>query len=455
MASPFQRASTMPLNRRATVQNVGGRPPASHMARGRSSMFQRVGTTSLVDAPSTPPLAATPSTASSGVPALDSSPSPGTPEASEAIDGKPLAQSPTPPAAEENFGLTPASLKHVKRQRDALAEEKVRLLAEIEELKRKLKEQKERVVALQTQLEQAEAEKLELQKRAEVAEEREQEERLRADKAEEVNVKLEETLAEREAEIERLRKALEDQQRLTQEVCEAAERRAAGNSESDARVKELEEQVRRLEAENRKLREEMQKQASQHEEMKRNVAVAMAAAEKAMAMHAHHTTQVETLRSAKLAEAINQKVELHISVPRVTLSYNNAPPLLISVATALGEGKIQKFLDTEVFPHFEPLWVRMDSLDKAPDGSSKRAYSTRMLDRLTQAVKAFVVKSQQADGPDSLDGATEEASQNKGSSRDAPELRDTDRERLLELLRSGDDNALDAKLQEVMAARGK
>jgi len=39
----------------------------------------------------------------------------------------------------------------------------------------------------------------------------------------------------------------------------------------------------------------------------------------------------------------------------------------------------------QVFPHFDPLWVRLDGLDHAPDGSSKKAYSSRMLDRLTQA----------------------------------------------------------------------
>ncbi|CAJ1351872.1 unnamed protein product, partial [Effrenium voratum] len=100
----------------------------------------------------------------------------------------------------------------------------------------------------------------------------------------------------------------------------------------------------------------------------------------------------EMLRAAKLAEAINQKVELHIAVPKVTLTYNNAPPLLISVASGL-EGRLQSFLDKEVFPHFEPLWVRLDGLDSAPDGSSKKQYASRMLDRLTQAVKAFLVRS--------------------------------------------------------------
>ncbi|CAJ1444441.1 unnamed protein product [Effrenium voratum] len=155
---------------------------------------------------------------------------------------------------------------------------------------------------------------------------------------------------------------------------------------------ELQELVRRLKEENQRLIAEQRQQAQQAEEMKRNVSVAVAAAEKAMQMYQHHSSQLEMLRAAKLAEAINQKVELHIAVPKVTLTYNNAPPLLISVASGL-EGRLQSFLDKEVFPHFEPLWVRLDGLDSAPDGSSKKQYASRMLDRLTQAVKAFLVRS--------------------------------------------------------------
>merc|ERR1719450_1588551 len=103
--------------------------------------------------------------------------------------------------------------------------------------------------------------------------------------------------------------------------------------------------------------------------MQRSVVGAMAAAEKAMAMHACHVLQFEQLRSTKLSEAINQKVELHISVPRVTLSYNNAPPLLVSTAAGLGDDRICEFLTQEVFPHFEPLWCCLDRTEEAPDGS--------------------------------------------------------------------------------------
>ncbi|CAE7417457.1 unnamed protein product, partial [Symbiodinium sp. KB8] len=273
-------------------------------------------------------------------------------------------------------------------QRDALNEEKTRLQAELQESMKQLKELKPQVASLSTQLEEAIASRAELETQVESN-------RQRAERSEELCAKLEALVAEKEAEIERLRKGLADQQKLTQEVCEAADRRdQQANEQNAAEVRDLQETIRKLKMENQQLLQEQQLQAKRQEEMGHSVAVAMAAAEKAMAMHAQHTSQLETLRTAKLAEAINSKVELHIAVPKVTLTYNNAPPLLVSVAAGLGEGKLETFLNKEVFPHFEPLWVRLDGLDKAPDGSSKKAYSSRMLDRLTQAVKTFLVRSQ-------------------------------------------------------------
>mmetsp|Transcript_32395 Transcript_32395/g.58889 ORF Transcript_32395/g.58889 Transcript_32395/m.58889 type:complete len:435 (-) Transcript_32395:20-1324(-) len=422
--------------RRATAGgSTPTRPQSMSITRGRSSVFQRVGANVSFEPPSTPPQTATPSLGSSAVPS--SSPEP---------EESPQAP---PPLQEEPSGLTPASLKHLKRQRDALAEEKIRLQAELEELRKQLKQFKEQVKVLEADL-------AESQKEAAEAKEKAEAEKERADMAEVINIKLEETLAQKEAEIERLRKALEDQRQLTQEVCEAAERRADKSSESNSRVKELEEELQKLRQENAKLHEDMKAQMRQHEEMGRNVAVAMAAAEKAMAMHAHHNNQVESLRTAKLAEAINQKVELHISVPRVTLSYNNAPPLTVSLATGLGEVKIRSFLDTEVFPHFEPLWVRMDGLDKAPDGSSKRAYATKMLDRLTAAVKAFVMKSQDSEGSEGFESlkAADNDSRESGSRGSKKEISDGDRAKLMQALREGDDKSLDDKLQEMLKSRG-
>ncbi|CAE7748650.1 unnamed protein product [Symbiodinium sp. CCMP2456] len=228
-------------------------------------------------------------------------------------DGESLSQT-APLPSEEPCGLTPASLKHLRRQRDALNEEKNRLQAELQESTKQLKELKPQVASLSTQLEEAIASRAELETQVESN-------RQRAERSEELSAKLEAVVAEKEAEIERLRKGLADQQKLTQEVCEAADRRdQQANEQNAAQVRDLQETIRKLKMENQQLLQEQQLQAKRQEEMAHSVAVAMAAAEKAMAMHAQHTSQLETLRTAKLAEAINSKVELHIAVPKVTLS---------------------------------------------------------------------------------------------------------------------------------------
>merc|ERR1712113_1171900 len=150
---------------------------------------------------------------------------------------------------------------------------------------------------------------------------------------------------------------------------------------------------------------------------KRAAATALAAAEKAMAMHAFHAQHVEQLRTAKLEDVLKRKVELHISVPRITLNYNNAPPLHVSAAAALSEDKVRSFLEAHVFPHFEPLWACLDGLSRAPDGSTKKDYSTKMLDRLAVAIKAFITKAQTSDGA-ALGSA--DANVGAGSSSGAP-----------------------------------
>jgi len=308
------------------------------------------------------------------------------------VESNESEEAPTPGAlsqtAEEPCGLTPASLKHLKRQRDVLSEEKARLQSEFIEVVKQLKELKQQLPQLKQQVEEALEEKQRLETKLADMEKR-------AEEAEKKNQELEAMVLQRDAEIDRLKKALAEQRQLTEEVCQAAARKNEEmEKEKQKALQELRDMVERVKAENEQLRREQLAQAQQHEEMKRNVVVAMAAAEKAMQMHQQHSTQLEVLRAAKLAEAINQKVELHIAVPKVTLTYNNAPPLLISVAAALGEDRLHNFLDKEVFPHFDPLWVRLDGLDHAPDGSSKKAYSSRMLDRLTQAVKTFLARSQ-------------------------------------------------------------
>lgn len=408
----------------------------------------------------------------------------------------------TPPEESSNdrFTCTPASLKHLRRVNGKLTEEKDRLQVELDRALEALRKLRERIEPLEEELRESAVREEKLQEEVREACEREEAERKRAEEVERLNVRLEESLAAKEAEVARLRESLQDQLRLTKEVCEAAERssgEARAAAQSAEEIARLTEQVNKLMAERDALQKDRERQDREHAELQQRTGMAMAAAEKAMTMHASHLQRVEQLRAAKLAEAIQHKVELHISVPRVTLSYNNAPPLQVCAASALGDDRIKEFLDHEVFPHFEPLWVTLDALDQAPDGTTKKAYSTRMLERLTEAVKIFVERSQRSDTEGGLKpsvrepiaagasvgprivpaGGTEGTSEAKCTSatdvggprvpqRGAEEtlrpragvggscamdsLAEVDRERLLNLLRSGDDRGLDGKLKELL-----
>lgn len=406
----------------------------------------------------------------------------------QALGGVAGGEAPGTPPEESGStcGLTPASLKHLRRQNAKLTEEKDRLLSELEKAQASIAALKERTAALDEQLRESALREEKLQEDLNDANHETEAQRNRADEAERLNAKLEESLAASEAEVARLKKLLEDQLRLTREVCEAAERssgEARAAAESAEQIERLSEQVKKLTLENGTLQKEREDQALENAELVKRTGMAMAAAEKAMTMHAAHVQRVEQLRVAKLAEAIQHKVELHISVPRVTLSYNNAPPLQVSAAAALGDNRIKDFLDKEVFSHFEPLWVTLDKLDQAPDGTTKKAYSTRMLERLTEAVKGFVEKSQRSEGESGLKATVREAINVPGATVPSggqgavavggtdmigtagrpraavgnacavDSLAEVDRERLLGLLRSGDDRGLDGKLKEILQSR--
>merc|ERR1719277_2853884 len=71
---------------------------------------------------------------------------------------------------------------------------------------------------------------------------------------------------------------------------------------------------------------------------------------------------------------------------------------MVSTAIGLSKAKILKFLDSMLFPHFEPLWVCLDGVDMAPDGTNKKRYSSKMLERLTDSIKDFIEKSQVGEG---------------------------------------------------------
>lgn len=384
-------------------------------SRGRpSNTLQRAGSVlsaELVDRLSGSPATTPPSAVSNSLAALSSSCSHPIETASGSTSTAVLAASgelpSTPPedGAGSSCGLTPASLKHLRRQNQKLTEEKDSLKKDLESSQVVIRELRERIAALEEQLRESEERQEKLQHELAEARQGEEAQRNRADEAERLNARLEESLATKEAEVARLRQALEEQLQLTKEVCEAAERssgEARVLAESADEIARLKEQVNTLQQERDALQKDKQRQELESAALQQRTAAAIAAAEKAMSMHAHHLQRVEQLRVAKLSDAIQQKVELHISVPRVTLSYNNAPPLIVSIASALGDHRIKEFLDVEVFPHFEPLWATLDAMDKAPDGTTKKAYSSRMLERLTEAVKGFVEKSQRSDAESGL-----------------------------------------------------
>jgi len=518
--------SSLPTGSRA------GLPPQAPAVRAgcRSSTLRRAGSHLSADTPLTPPhaaveLGATGSTAScsSRAPLNASGSTAGSAGdghlvtgtgGSEAVPGTPPEECDSGTVA---TGLTPASLKHLRRQNAKLTEEKDRLVGELDKAQALLRELRERFAALEVEHSGCECLVVELRE-ARAAEEAQ---RKRAEEAERLNARLEESLATKEAEVARLRQALEDQLLLTKEVCEAAERNsgeARAAAETAEQIARLNEQVAKLTRENDALRQDRDRKAGENADLSAKASMATDAAQKIMALHQATLQRVEALRMAKLAEAIQHKVELHISVPRVTLSYNNAPPLTVSAASALSDGNIKSFLDTEVLSHFEPLWVTLDGLDESPDGTSKKAYATRMLDRLTEAVKGFLEKSQKSDTDSGLtpstrepivrdaNGSYVEASSGRGvrgsvgeansstvagdsagaqlspGRRSSPQsassatsvggaggvgprprggadknamesVAEVDREKLLGLLRSGDDRGLDSKLKELMQSR--
>lgn len=277
-------------------------------------------------------------------------------------------------------GLTPASLKHLRRQVDKLAEDRDRLSAEVASLQALLRSEQGRVSSLLSSLSEAEAREAALRQEVDAGREREEAQERRVRELAARSAALEESLSQREAERVALAKALEDQRELTKEVCLAAGRPRPAPAESHEELR----------LENERLRAEI-------EALRRTMAEVAGVSEKAMLMVAMQADRVNKIRSGALSNAITGSIQLSVSVPRVTLSYNNAPPLEVDLATYLSEDKIRSILDRDVFPHFEQLWSRVDDIDQAPDGTSRQAYSTRMLDTLSQSIKGFVMKAQAAE----------------------------------------------------------
>lgn len=417
---------------RGSGRSVGGGNlgRSAAITRSRSSTLARAGVNVSRDAPGTPP---------SGLqtlqPSLTSSasrlPTPPTGVAPAIGVAEPvsLAGGGDEPRGFQEIasGLTPASLKHLRRQRDALVEDKARLQAEVATLTEHVQDQRERAAALEVKLQEAEAREVTLRDELHWASEAEIKQRARADELDLLSRKLEDSVRELREEGLRLRQALETQRQLTRDVCEAAEARMEEGAAGEGQAK--------LERAERALKQER----VEREEMKYSVAAALLAAEKAMSVHSQLLKHMHQLKAAKLEDAMNQKIELHISVPRVSVTYNDSPPLHVSLAVGLSEEKVRRFLEVQVFPHFDPLWVCLDKLSQAPDGSTKREYSTRMLDRLATAVKTFITRSQTSKGA-SMGDAPGEAQKGGNPPEDRKgSLARGDHQRLVQLKQRGDD----------------
>jgi len=317
---------------------------------------------------------------------------------------------PSTPAQEEPCGLTQASLKHLRRRCDGLCEDKEKLLAEIQRLEALLREQRDRFAGMEAN---AKAPRKEVaapvlvtstKDESEARAAREVDLQARLARLEEERDLLDKTLSRRESEIERLRRELEERLHMEKDQREAAERTSELEAQSSSRTAELmervqvlEKQLGQLQSQNGDLEGQVGDLAHRAAKSQKEASESAARAESVTKMHEDFKQKTEQLRTGIVGTAIQSKLELHISVPHVVLTYNNAPPLRVSTAIGLSKGKIGNFLDTMLFPYFDPLWVCLDGLDVAPDGTNKKRYSARMLERLTDSIKDFIEKSQAGD----------------------------------------------------------
>jgi DNA repair exonuclease SbcCD ATPase subunit len=249
-------------------------------------------------------------------------------------------------------GLTPASLKHLRRQNQKLTDEKETLRKDLENAQVTIRELRERLAALEEQLRESEERQEKLQQELVEAREGEAEQRKRAEDADRLNIRLEESLAAKEAEVARLRQALEEQLQLTKEVCEAAERssgEARGLAESSDEIARLNEQVKQLQGEKNLFEKERQRLELESAAYQKQTAAAMGAAEKAMSVHAQLIQRMEQLRVAKLSDAISAKTEASAKAKEDTEQAKS------DLDTTLGE--LESLAMTEQDLHNECDWV--------------------------------------------------------------------------------------------------
>mmetsp|Transcript_121824 Transcript_121824/g.356015 ORF Transcript_121824/g.356015 Transcript_121824/m.356015 type:complete len:530 (-) Transcript_121824:143-1732(-) len=312
------------------------------------------------------------------------------------VEAQPELQPEDPAAAcpDQPSGLTPASLKHLRRQRDSLATERERLLAEIARLQALAREQ-------QAELEAEARRREELQRQLREAQEPGRREADAEAAAQAIRAPLEEALHSREIEITELRRALEDEQRSSKEARKAAEAAEAAERAGEERlqaeleraaknVAELEELVEGLREQQLALQKENQRLTQDSDDWQKRAKEAEEARESAVQLHDRYKRDMEKLRPELVTSTIRSKIELHICVPRVALEYPDAPPVIVDMANGLSREHMRKFLQNKVFPQFDPLWMCLDGADRAPDGTNKKAYTARILELLTDRLKEFV-----------------------------------------------------------------
>lgn len=313
-------------------------------------------------------------------------------QAAVADPRKPTSEPEVDASPDEQSGLTAASLKHLRRQRDALAEERGRLLEEIERLKALLKAQSDGNNLETT----AQLSALIREKHAALAAAKNESE-ITGDLKKQLD-KATEAVLLREIEIAQLQTSLTDQQSSTHRdftVPEVASDEVhAAKAAALSRVTQLEGELAVSEASVIDLEMKVKSLRQDTRELQKDCRAQELEKAKLAEMNRCHQQRRDDDRarvSDIVACALNSNIVLNICLPHAVLKFNDAPPVVIG-AEWLSKEKLHAFVNDKVSPAFDTLWARFDGSDNAPDGTSQQKYKDRSLDLLTDAVDKYVNK---------------------------------------------------------------
>eukprot|EP00929_Paragymnodinium_shiwhaense_P037485 TRINITY_DN19969_c0_g1_i1.p1 TRINITY_DN19969_c0_g1~~TRINITY_DN19969_c0_g1_i1.p1 ORF type:complete len:524 (+),score=128.69 TRINITY_DN19969_c0_g1_i1:77-1573(+) len=290
-------------------------------------------------------------------------------------------------------GLTPASLKHLRRQCEGLSEERVRLLAEIARLRALL----DRSTATpETAAKSAcDEDTMDLEGL------RDEAGRAYALAAAESarSAELRARAAELEDEVARLKKALEDQRvemerKLADHASQAETARAAAEAAfaaAEAAWKERAEEREQLVA---RLRKQVLELESEQESWRRRAHDAEAALKVTSTEYADFKKRYEAMKVKLVADSV--KMQLHVCIPETTLVFDEDTSTRIGLSVALTRDRLGDFVKNDVFPHVKPLWLCLDGMDRAPDGTSEKKYSDKLLGMFASAIEDFVYNARQS-----------------------------------------------------------